>query len=40
MNTDRTSIGDWQPSIKYLLILLLAELFLFGLARTFLNHGG
>lgn len=38
--TSRTSVGDWQPSIKYLLVLLLVEIFLFGVARSFLNHGG
>ena len=34
------TMGDWQPSVKYLLLLLLAEIFLFGIARTFINHGG
>lgn len=33
--------GDgWQPSVKYLLILLIAEIFVFGLMRGLTTHGG
>jgi hypothetical protein len=34
------SVADWQPSVKYLLCLVLAEILIFGLIRTFSNHGG
>ncbi len=32
--------GGWQPSVKYLLVLLIAEIFVFGLLRGLTNHGG
>lgn len=32
--------GDWEPSVKYLLLLVLAEIFVFGLMRALTNHGG
>lgn len=32
--------GDWHPSVKYLLVLLVAELFVFGLLRGLTQHGG
>lgn len=32
--------NGWTPGIKYLLMLLIAEIFLFALARGVLNHGG
>lgn len=35
-----SSVGDWQPSVKYLLVLLVAEILVFGVLRTFTNHGG
>jgi hypothetical protein len=30
----------WEPSVRYLLVLLLAEIVLFGLLRGLTNHGG
>lgn len=36
-----SSSGDgWQPSVKYLLVLLVAEIVIFGVLRTMTNHGG
>lgn len=37
-----TSDGQpaWQPSVKYLLILLIAEIFAMGVIRTMTKHGG
>lgn len=32
--------SDWEPSVKYLLVLLLAEIFIFGVLRGLTNHGG
>lgn len=32
--------GDWHPSVKYLLVLLVVELFVFGLLRSLTQHGG
>ena len=33
--------GDnWEPSVRYLLVLLVAEIFVFGLLRALTNHGG
>lgn len=32
--------GDWEPSVRYLLVLLIAEIFVFGLLRALTNHGG
>lgn len=31
---------DWEPSVRYLLVLLIAEVFVFGVLRTLTNHGG
>jgi hypothetical protein len=31
---------SWEPSVKYLLLLLLAEIFIVGLFRSLTNHGG
>jgi hypothetical protein len=31
---------SWEPSVKYLLVLLLVEIFLVGLLRSLTNHGG
>ena len=30
----------WQPTVKYLLILVVAEIFLMGLVRNLTKHGG
>ena len=30
----------WQPSVKYLLVLLIVEVFLFGALRVLTPHGG
>lgn len=30
----------WHPSVKYLLVLLVAEILVFGVLRTMTNHGG
>lgn len=27
--------GDWQPSVKYLLVLLIVEIVVFGFLRAF-----
>lgn len=32
--------GDWEPSVKYLIVLVIAEVFVFGLLRALTNHGG
>ena len=32
--------NGWEPSVKYLLILLVAEIFVFGVLRSLTNHGG
>lgn len=32
--------SDWEPSVKYLLVLLLVEIFAFGVLRGLTNHGG
>ena len=32
--------AQWEPSVKYLLVLLLAEIFLVGVLRGLTNHGG
>lgn len=32
--------ASWEPSVKYLLLLLLAEIFLVGVLRGLTNHGG
>ena len=40
---DATSMSDgggWSPSVKYLLVLLAAEILVFGLLRGLLNQGG
>jgi hypothetical protein len=39
MNTSSTD-GSWSPSVKYLLILLIAEILIFGFLRGLLNQGG
>ncbi len=40
MPSVKSMANGWEPSVKYLLILLLAEILLFGVARSLLNHGG
>lgn len=35
--TPSTSVGDWQPSVKYLLVLLLAEILVFGVLRAIIK---
>lgn len=32
--------ASWEPSVKYLLVLLLAEIFIVGVLRGLTNHGG
>ena len=32
--------GDWEPSVKYLILLVIAEIFVFGLMRALTNSGG
>jgi len=32
--------ADWEPSVRYLLVLIVAEIFIFGVLRTLTNHGG
>ncbi len=32
--------GDWEPSVRYLLVLIVGEIFVFGLMRALTNHGG
>lgn len=36
----KSSSSDWEPSVKYLLVLLLVEIFIFGVLRGLTNHGG
>lgn len=38
--SEGTGSGDWEPSVKYLLVLLAVEIFVFGLLRGLTNHGG
>ena len=33
-------LGGWQPSVKYLLLLVLAEIVLVAIARSLTAHGG
>lgn len=33
-------VADWQPSVKYLLVLLLVEIIAVSILRTITNHGG
>lgn len=41
MNTSAVDDGSaWSPSVKYLLVLLVAEIVVFGLLRGLLNQGG
>lgn len=38
--TSSDGAPGWQPSVKYLLILVIAEIFVMGLIRGFTKHGG
>lgn len=33
-------VGDWQPTVKYLLVLVIAEILIMGLIRGVTKHGG
>lgn len=35
-----TNAGGWQPSVKYLLVLVIAEILIMGALRTYTKHGG
>jgi hypothetical protein len=35
-----SSDAKWEPSVKYLLGLLLAEIFVVGIMRGLTHHGG
>lgn len=37
---DSSSSEGWEPSVKYLLVLLIVEIIVFGMLRTFTVHGG
>ena len=30
----------WEPSVRYLLVLVVAEIIIVGVMRTLTNHGG
>lgn len=32
--------GNWEPSVKYLLVLVFAEIFAMGVLRSITKHGG
>lgn len=32
--------SDWQPTVKYLLILVVAEILFMGIIRVVTKHGG
>jgi hypothetical protein len=34
------SSGSWQPSVTYLLMLVVAEIVIMGILRTYTKHGG
>lgn len=31
---------QWQPSVTYLLVLVIAEIVVMGILRTYTKHGG
>jgi hypothetical protein len=35
-----SGVGEWQPTVKYLLVLLLVEILLMGVIRGITKHGG
>jgi hypothetical protein len=37
---DGSGSDGWEPSVKYLLVLLIAEIIVFGMLRAFTVHGG
>lgn len=34
------AVGDWEPSVKYLLVLIIAEVLLVSVLRALTVHGG
>ena len=32
--------GPWQPSVTYLLVLVVVEIVIMGILRTYTKHGG
>lgn len=38
--TSGMGASDWHPSVRYLLVLVVAEIFLFGTMRYYTKHGG
>ena len=38
--TSGTGSSDWHPSVRYLLVLLIAEIAVFGALRYYTKHGG
>lgn len=32
--------STWQPSVTYLLVLVVAEIVIMGVLRTYTKHGG
>ena len=34
------STSAWHPTVRFLLVLVVAELFLFGALRAYTKHGG
>lgn len=35
-----SSGGQWQPSVTYLLVLVVVEIMIMGILRTYTKHGG
>jgi hypothetical protein len=35
-----TKTDGWEPSVKYLIVLIFAEILLMGVLRTYTKHGG
>lgn len=35
-----SSGGTWQPSVTYLLVLVVVEIIIMGILRTYTKHGG
>lgn len=33
-------VGEWQPTVKYLLVLVVVEILVMGLIRGITKHGG
>lgn len=34
------SAGQWHPTVRFLLVLVVAEIFAFGALRAYTKHGG